>query len=372
MSDSNRVKVRYARESTWGETPSAPNVTELRVTGESLGHRKDTRASNELRSDRQRTALLEVGQSADGDLPFELSWSGFEAFLETALRGTIASVAVDAASMAFTASAASGANFTNFQIGQTVKITGGANNGALAEVTGRTASTIAFTGTTLTASTASCTVTGRTLKNGIAKTSYFLEVPHEDLAAVRYFNGMAVDGLQLNIASSEIVTGVFRMQGKGGFQASTSVASGITSAGAETPLTAAVNVGEIREGGQALATPLQAITLNVGNNMRVRPRVGSKQTAQHGDGTIDVTATLNAYFEDVSLLKKFIDHTATSLKVTLSDENAHKIVISLPKVEVSNANPSTPGLNQDVFIPVDVTAIYDPVSGATIRMDFLT
>jgi hypothetical protein len=380
MADTNRVKVRYARETTWGEAVvNGPAATEFRLTGETLRHAKQTVVSQEIRSDRQRADLLEVGQSGIGDLQFELTYGEFESWYETALRDTIVSTTKAEASTTFAASTITGVVLTQsynaFVAGQWVIIgaDGNANDNAVAQVVSATSSVLSITGTTLTAGVASSNVTGRTLANGTTKTSFFVEADFEDLTGIKYFSGVRPDQASIAVQSQQIVTGVFSCQAKRGFTASTSVASTVvTSAGATTPMTAAVNVGTILENGALISEDVQSITLQLANNMRQRPRVGDKTSAEHGDGGVDVTGNLTLYTgSNLNLYGKMINHTATALSMKFKDDAGNVIVISLPKTRYSDGDPTTPGQDQDVFLPLNFTATIDPVTGKTIRMDFL-
>lgn len=375
MSDTNRVKIRYARESSWGETPSGPAMTVMRVTSENLQHQKNTVTSNEIRSDRQRSDVLEVGQAAQGPVNFELIYGEFEQFFETALRGSIASTKVANTSTVFAASTitgSTGANFTGLEAGQWIRIySPSVNDGAVAKVASVASTVVTITGTTLTASTVSANVIGRTLKNGTTETSFLVEADFEDINGVKYFNGLRPNQVSLDVQSQQIVTGVFEFMGKRGFTASTSVASATTSAGANTPMTAAVDVGDVRENDVVLTDALQAITMQLNNNMRAKPQIGSKTSAEHGDGGVDVTGTVTFYFENIAQYEKFIDHTATSLSFQFSDADGNDIIVTLPQVHYTAGNPAAGGQDQDVFLPVDYTAYRDATTGETVRMDFL-
>ncbi len=374
QADASRAIIRYARESQWGETPSAVSATAARVTGETLGHQKATVVSDEIRSDRQRTAVLEVGQAAAGDIGFEMAWSDFEGFLENALRGTIASTTKHESSCTFAASSITGSaaqSFNAFSLGQWIHIDGGANNNAIAKITAKSSTALTITGTTLTASTASVAITGRTLVNGTTKTSYFIETDFDDLTAVKYFNGMSIDQMTLDVRSQAIVVGTFSFMGKRGFVASTSKASVTTSAGVAIPLTAAVNVAQIRENGTALSTAVASISLRVANNMRAKPKVASKTGVQHGDGTLDVSGNLTAYFEDKTLYQRYIDHTVTQLDLIFKDSSNNIIVISMPEVVFTAGDPTAAGADQDVFVPLDFVAYRDSAWDNTLRFDFL-
>jgi len=375
LAESNRVKIRYLIESVWGETPTPQTMTELLVSSESLAANKETVISQTIRSDRQRPGLLEVGQNASGDLGFELAYGDYEPLMANAMRNAIASANVSHAAMTVAASSLTNGAFlaAGYTVGQWLrfKSTGHSNSGALIQLETVGASTVTFTGTTLAASTVSAVVTGRTLTNGITKNSFLLEADFSDIAAVKYQTGVRMDTMAFNIAAQQIVTGTFGVMGKGGFNASATVASATTSAAQQTAMTAAANVSDIRENGVLLANTVQAMTVNLSNNMRSRPHIGSKYSAEHGDGGVDVSGTANIYFEDKSLYDKMLNHSATSLGLRMTDVDGNAIVLSLPNVYFASGDPAAPGQDQDVFLSLNWTAILDATEGITMRIDML-
>jgi hypothetical protein len=380
LAETNRVQVRYAQESTWGETPSTPATTEVRITSESLTHNKETIVSEEIRSDRQRIALLEVSVSAEGDFGYELAYSAFETFFANGLRNSISSATVSLASCTVGASSITGPTGTdfvaNFAAGQFVILKSSGNsshNGVVAQIDSLTSTVLTTVGTTLTASVlTSAAVTGRTLTNGTTKNSYFVEVDFDDITAVKYFTGMRIGSFSLSAAAQQIVTGVFSWMGEQGFTASTTVASSVvTSANQTTAITGAANVLNVFENSGDVGVAVQAFEVNVNNNMRARPQIGQKGSAEHGDGGVDVTGNLNVYFENISLYEKFINHTESNLALKMKDADGNYIIVSMPSVYYSSGAPAGTGQDQDVFLSMDYTAIKDSTKGYTIRMDFL-
>ena len=116
FSDSNSVAIRYAIEGSWGATPATPATTQLRVTSESFSHTKETIVTDEIDSARQRTALLEVADSAGGGFGFELVYGEYEAFLASVMRTTLSSATVAVASATVAASSITGPTGTRVAI----------------------------------------------------------------------------------------------------------------------------------------------------------------------------------------------------------------------------------------------------------------
>ena len=87
MADTNQVQLSYVREATFGTTPASA-LTNLRITGESFSHTIENMQSNEIRADRQVTALVQADAAAVGGYEFELSYGTLpDAILEAALMG---------------------------------------------------------------------------------------------------------------------------------------------------------------------------------------------------------------------------------------------------------------------------------------------
>lgn len=379
MAESNQGSVRFASEVAWGETPSAVNATEARITSEALSHQSQKVTSQEVRSDREIVAVLEVGQSAAGPVNFELAYGDHETMIINALRTTLASATVSSVSTAFTATSFSVPTSINllasFAVGQWVRVSddGVASTVSTAVQISALTSTIATViGQTFASTqTVSATITGRTAVNGTTKGSLFMETSFQDVTAVKYFTGMRCDSLTLNIQSSQIVTGTFNFMGKRGFTASTTQTSVIVSSGTTTPMTAAVNVGTLMEASTALSNAVQGITLTLNNNMFLRPQVASKATANPGDGSIAVDGTLNVFFDDISLYQKMINDTVSNLSMRFTDDANNMIIVTVHQLKFTGGDPTVPGLNQDVFLPLNFTGYKHPGVGKTIRFDFL-
>lgn len=84
FADSNRARMRYARESdsTWGTVPASGVTRELRFTSSSINATKDTTTSDEVRADRMISDIIQVGVKAGGDVNVEFSAGSHDDFLE--------------------------------------------------------------------------------------------------------------------------------------------------------------------------------------------------------------------------------------------------------------------------------------------------
>lgn len=86
--DSSQTRLAHIAESTWGTTPATPTFVNLRYTSESLNANIENVVSNEIRADRNVADLIQVGQSAGGNVNFELSAGTFDTLIESLMYST--------------------------------------------------------------------------------------------------------------------------------------------------------------------------------------------------------------------------------------------------------------------------------------------
>lgn len=88
IASGGRHGLRYIKEVTPGTTPDTPQMASLRHTGCTLGISRDNITSNELRWDRQISAVRTMADKIQGAVNFEFSYGEFDTLLECALAGT--------------------------------------------------------------------------------------------------------------------------------------------------------------------------------------------------------------------------------------------------------------------------------------------
>lgn len=88
FADSNRASLRYIAESLWAQTPVSGATREMRIKTSKLAYKKETKTSDEIRSDRMIPSIIEVAASSDGDIDFEFSAGAIDDFLEAFVYGS--------------------------------------------------------------------------------------------------------------------------------------------------------------------------------------------------------------------------------------------------------------------------------------------
>lgn len=225
MSDANYSTLAAKREPTWGAAITPP-LKAMRLTGESLEHKKDVIQSEEVRADRQISDLAEVGSSAAGGVDFELSYLAWLEWFEAALFSSVvtinaAAITCDIDATAQTITAASGTPFASVLAGCFVKVAGAGTAGNLGAklVLSKTDTVLTLAAGSLTAdeTAVSLTITGKHLKNGTERHTYALERNILAQTGTRYFQvyrGMTVDKMSVAFESKKIVTGKLEFVGK--------------------------------------------------------------------------------------------------------------------------------------------------------------
>lgn len=385
MSDSNRVAVRYIKETTWGQTPTAALNT-ARVTGESLRQATQSTKSQELRSDGQTPDIVRSAVQAEGGFNLELPYSAHDDFLTGALRSdwlTAVAVTGPVGDIAATNSTSSFDSTTHdftgdgITVGQWLKVGGftdssGANNGYY-RVTAIAANklTVSPAPADEVATGKTITFDGQLLQNGTTLVSFSLEKQYNDLSNVfTNYVGMVVNTFELTAAVQAIIGGRVEFLGKVEDAATATIGTGAPNAAPTTDVMNTIDhIGLIREGGAATSLKVTEFSLQVGNNLRGRPALGVLGLDSIGLGSLDVSGRLSAYFDSAAMLTKYHDWVDTDLAVRFTDGAGNSYIIDLPAVKIRAATANAGGINQDVVQPLEFEAYMHATEGKTLNIN---
>ena len=380
MGDTNRTRVSYVKETTWGTTPASPNMQNVRITGESLVKNVENITSEELRDDAQIADLIQVFKKAEGDLNFELSYGTFDDMLELLVRSSGWSTPVNVSASDIAADAtgftSTSLDFTaqNISVGQWIKVDGFSDTSinGFYRVTSLTANDLNVTPAPAATEAAGATVTmkGSQIKNGTTDNSLSIEVGFLDIAEYFLFKGMVPVGLNLELASKAIAKGSFSFLGKDGTLSGTSVDASPTAANTNTVMNAINNVASLREGNSEVASPnyVKGLTMAVTTNPREKDAVSNDSMIGVGKGYFEVTGNLNTYFGNSDLMDKYIAGTPTSIDMRLKDASNNEYIIDMPQVKFETGSAVAHGANDDVFADLGYRAIMDPTYKFTLQI----
>ncbi len=364
MGESNRARILYVAESTWGETPATPTMIEVLRTGGSLQGKTETALSNVVRNDRMRNKVYRTGKSASGSIEVELAYGQLADFLEAGLCGTWSSpVALTAADISVATaddsynSAASAFVSAGVQANMWVLFGGfasSANNGykrVLTVTAGKV--TVADNLTTETAPAAGTLKNAGMLRNGTTARSFTLETGHLDLSSVFfYYRGMRVASLGVNIAAGGLVTATVAFEGKSFATGNATLASVVTAANSNFAYNAAEEIADVFEGGYATETTdeITALNFSVNNNLRRRKKITQLEAAGIPYGVQDVSGELDFYLANLTTITKYVNFTETSQSVRVTNGTTDlSLIFSWPALKYTGDLPDAGGLDGDVM-----------------------
>lgn len=308
MANGSRHSMRIVAESAYGTTPATPAFDIIRHTGTTLGLSKESLQSEELRDDRQIADFRHGAYQVGGDINIELSYGSFDKLLEAVLCGT-------------------------WQIDSP------------AAGTDR-------------------------LKAGTVRRSFTIERFFGDILTVdkpyHRFTGVEFNTMSLAINANAMITGSFGVLGQN-MSTGTAIVTGATYNPATTTSPLDSFTGTLQENGTPIAV-ITEIQLNVENGLEARFVVGSKQSIRPSIGRSNVSGQVTAYFENSTLLDKFINETESSIVFELPDGAGNLYTFTLPRIKYTGGQPDVDG-EGPITLSMPFQALLDATTGTNIIID---
>lgn len=117
------------------------------------------------------------------------------------------------------------------------------------------------------------------------------------------------------------------------------------------------------------ATPVvRALDLNITNNTRMRPKVGSIYSEEFGIGQAEITGRLEAYFESNTLFNSVMSHGTGEISFTVGVDSNEKYTFMLGTVQLLNGEVVLGGKDDDVMVNIDFRAVYDSGDASSIMI----
>jgi hypothetical protein len=163
-----------------------------------------------------------------------------------------------------------------------------------------------------------------------------------DINQFRIFTGMAVSTASFSIAPNQMVNTTFDMVGKDMTQSATTASTG----GAPTAISGNAPFdsynGSIFEGGVATSNLLGIVTsidFTITNSLAPTFVVGSDATPQLEFGRAVIEGTISCYYEDATLINRFLNETESELQVSVASPGGTDAYTFLfPRIKYNGAN----------------------------------
>lgn len=206
--------------------------------------------------------------------------------------------------------------------------------------------------------------TADVLKTGTTAKYFTLERAFADIGQFGVFTGCMANTMSLSIQHNAIVTGSFGFLGKSASYSNTALDVSPTAASNNSPFDSFSGV--IKEGGATIGV-VTGLDLSLDNGGNPQFVVGSPDTPRITSGRSNLTGTMNAFFEDATMLDKFINETESSIELTLGDGLAKSYTIFLPRIKYSGADNSVSG-EDPIVLNMPFMALYDETEATNIKI----
>lgn len=205
------------------------------------------------------------------------------------------------------------------------------------------------------------------VKVGTTPKYFTIEDAAEDISQYRKFTGMAVSGMSVSIAPNQMVSTTFDLVGKDMTQAATTASTGGTPTAASANQPFDSYSGTISDGGSAVSI-VTSIDFSIQNSLAPTFVVGSDAAQSLEYGRAVVEGTMTVYYEDATLINKFLNETESSIEVSVDDPTgANSYTFLFPRVKYNGA--SVPVQNpQSRLITMPFVALYDGTEGTNIKL----
>lgn len=202
------------------------------------------------------------------------------------------------------------------------------------------------------------------LKVGTVPKYFSIEDYAADIDQARLFTGCSVNTLSVALAPNAMVTGTFGIVGKDMVVSATEKTQ--DAATGASPFDA--YSGDLEIGG-SVAAIVTAMDFTLTNGFAPTFVVGDDSAPSLEVGDAVVEGSISAYFEDASLLNRFIDETETSLKVTVGDNEStpNTMEFFFPRCKINSADVGVDGPTSRV-IALSFVALRDETEATNLRI----
>ena len=214
------------------------------------------------------------------------------------------------------------------------------------------------------------TFSSNVLKVGTTPRFFTIEDAATDISQFRLFTGMSVSTLAVSIRPNQMVTGTFSMVGKDVAISGTSADPVKTASSANQPFDSYSGALSIGTAGGALSASslVTGIDFTINNALAPTFVVGASSTPQLEYGMATVEGTITAYFEDATLINRFINETATGLQVEVDDPSAGSGYTWLfPRIKINGADVPVDNPSSRI-ITMPFVALYDTTENTNIKL----
>lgn len=204
------------------------------------------------------------------------------------------------------------------------------------------------------------------LKVGTTLKSFSIEDYASDIDQARLFTGMAVNSASFSIQPNQMIQTTFNFMGNNMSLSGTQKT--VDAAALNQPhdsYSGAVGIADNGSSTSEIAI-VSGIDFTITNSLNPAFVIGTDIAPCLEYGRCEVEGTMTVYFEDESIMNRFINETETALDVSVNDPtagNEYKFFFPRAKINTADAPVENP---QSRFITCSFVALYDSTEGSNV------
>ena len=200
---------------------------------------------------------------------------------------------------------------------------------------------------------------GNTLSIGTTPKYFTVQDYAADIAQARFFRGCAVNSLGVSIAPNQMVTTTFGVVGRDMEVTATQIAPDADTNSTTTPFDSYngnVTIGDT-DNTPATAAIVTSFDFTLTNGFAPTYVVGDNLAPSLEVGRAELEGTMSVYFEDASIINRFVDEEETELTVSVGD-GTKDMTFFFPRVKINSADVGVDGPTSRI-ISCSFTALYN-------------
>jgi len=385
ITSTNYTDISYIKEATAGDTPATPTFQIIPTKGSSLQGNTTTVVSEVIRSDRQIDDLIVVDQEVNGAIEYELSYKPYKPLLESLLQSTAITGTLSAqVDVAFTITTnvidTGGTDLSALKAGQYILVSGATNsenNGTFQLNIDATASALTLTSTAglVTESAgASVTITANSFRNGVEAPDNYTFLKHitgTTTPVLMYYRGCQISSASMNFETGSVLGGSMNVLGLTEDVTETAIIGQTKDEPPAYTLLNSVSSLVFESTGLSADTTFQSMNLTIDNNINSAKAIGVLGSADLASFTLNVTATINVYFEDKVAYDAYLQSTSFSIAAIATDGDDNKLIISMPYCKFETLESPVPGKDNFFMLSGSLRALRDPIKNYTVQIDMI-
>lgn len=207
------------------------------------------------------------------------------------------------------------------------------------------------------------------LKTGTTPKYLTIEDYAADIDQVLMYKGQTVSSMAISIAPNQMITATFTMVGKGVNQ--TTSERTVTQSSGAVPFDSYSGVVKTGDTGNVMTNDgrVSALDFTVANNFAPTFVIGSVTTPQLSYGMSTIEGTITTFYEDDSMLNRFLNETETALSVSVNDPTgSNEYTFFFPRIKINSGTVGVSGEEGSRMVEASFVALYDDTEGTDLSI----